>query len=402
MNQSNVLLYAVRLSCKAKSLMDLCFLSAIRFISRKRPPLTKSEKILVIRLDHKLGDMAMFIEFLLKLSQAYSKECIDLVIHESQIKLFDGCDIAKNIYPYSWGSSLKKSFFGRVFAAYAFYKCNLSKNHYSMVLIPRVDYDLHAALIGYLAKDKVMIGWSEQSSEYKTLVNYKFDTFYSQVLIAELGSHELTNADMLLNTIYDRAKTDAIYRYWYLPGDFEAVNNFLLHSVHSQRFVCIAPGAFDKKRQWPIDNFKSLSFALYRDYGIISLYLGSKNEHELCESAVHPLNGIALNLAGKFSLGFLYCLLKNSSLFIGNDSGLMHFASLANAKIIEISCHPITGSLSHQNSPTRFGPWSERFVVCQPATATRPCIDCCVSNVSHCINYVSVQQVIEQSVSLLQ
>jgi ADP-heptose:LPS heptosyltransferase len=71
----------------------------------------------------------------------------------------------------------------------------------------------------------------------------------------------------------------------------------------------------------------------------------------------------------------------------------MHLASAVGVPVIEISAHPRDGSLSHPNSPYRFGPWGIPAIVLQPKTARPPCQDACTAQEAHCIMDVSLDLV---------
>jgi lipopolysaccharide heptosyltransferase II len=98
-------------------------------------------------------------------------------------------------------------------------------------------------------------------------------------------------------------------------------------------------------------------------------------------------------VAGKTTLRQTAAVLKYCKLFIGNDTGPMHLASAVGVPVIEISAHPRDGSLSHHNSPYRFGPWGIPAIGLQPKTARPPCQGACTAQEAHCIRNVSVDQV---------
>lgn len=102
----------------------------------------------------------------------------------------------------------------------------------------------------------------------------------------------------------------------------------------SGKYIAIAPLAQNFSRTWGIDNFQLLCEKLSADYSVI--LLGAPNESKLLER-IKNRNGKIKNLAGKIDLHDLSSMVKNSLLFIGNDSGLSHLALRLNVPMIAIT-----------------------------------------------------------------
>jgi len=102
-----------------------------------------------------------------------------------------------------------------------------------------------------------------------------------------------------------------------------------------------------------------------------------------------------INLIGQTTLRQTAAIINESHLFIGNDGGPMHLAAAVGTSIIEICCHPKSGSPKHHNSPRRFGPWKIQSTILQPEYAVGPCKDSCLSAKAHCIKSISTAQVIK-------
>jgi ADP-heptose:LPS heptosyltransferase len=81
---------------------------------------------------------------------------------------------------------------------------------------------------------------------------------------------------------------------------------------------------------------------------------GSAGERPLAARIAPLLDGAALDLCGRLSLGQLYALYRRCALWIGNDTGPMHFATAA-----EIPVVVMWGAAS----PHKFGPLSGRCLI---------------------------------------
>lgn len=98
--------------------------------------------------------------------------------------------------------------------------------------------------------------------------------------------------------------------------------------------LAIAPVTNWDRKNWPLEKFADLVNRLAKkkvknNYHFRSvILLGNKNEKEKCELLKNRIKNImVVNLAGELKIDILYSVLRNSKLFVGNDSGLMHLAA---------------------------------------------------------------------------
>jgi ADP-heptose:LPS heptosyltransferase len=92
-------------------------------------------------------------------------------------------------------------------------------------------------------------------------------------------------------------------------------------NINFKKYAVIHPGSGSKKKNWPVKNFFDLSLLL-KEIKIPSLWiLGPAEEEMKLPSEIKTLKNI--------SLSFLYYIISNSILYIGNDSGISHLASLS-------------------------------------------------------------------------
>jgi heptosyltransferase-2 len=103
-----------------------------------------------------------------------------------------------------------------------------------------------------------------------------------------------------------------------------------------------------------------------------------------------------LNLTGKTTLRQTYAVLTLCDIYLGGDTGPMHMAVAAGLKGVVLSCHPITGSLNHDNSPARFGPWNHNQMTVLRPNPMPGCEDGCNHDEAHCINNIAVNDVCEE------
>ncbi len=114
--------------------------------------------------------------------------------------------------------------------------------------------------------------------------------------------------------------------------------------------VGIAPGAaYGSSKMWGREKFRRLSVLIKKEYKNSNVILfGSKNDKDVCDYIQDGERKSILNLCGKTTIRSAMALIEKTSVFISNDSGLMHVASLLGVPVIAIfgptspqSTHPL-------------------------------------------------------------
>ncbi len=109
---------------------------------------------------------------------------------------------------------------------------------------------------------------------------------------------------------------------------------------------------------WPSENFVSLIRRLTKTGQIFSdrrvAVFGTKEERDIADPVLSSLAGIeCVDLVGKASIYTVAACLKKCSIFIGNDSGLMHMAAALGV--------PTVG-LFGPSRAKRYGPWGKHCI----------------------------------------
>jgi ADP-heptose:LPS heptosyltransferase len=112
-------------------------------------------------------------------------------------------------------------------------------------------------------------------------------------------------------------------------------NTVSLNSINShlkeKNYIIIAPMSSEMERSWGIDNYRKLASLIKGEIVLI----GNAEERQQLDSFTSAGENI-INLAGEISYNQIAFLMKNCSLFIGNDSGLTHMAHQLKAPLIAI------------------------------------------------------------------
>lgn len=120
--------------------------------------------------------------------------------------------------------------------------------------------------------------------------------------------------------------------------------------------VALHPGALDVRRRWPANRFSTVGDALAAR-GARVIITGSADDRGLVDEVARKMSHDATVLAGGLSLGGLLGLYRRCRLVVGNDTGPLHLAMVAGARVVGIY-------------------WCPNFVTAGPSTRarTRPVI----------------------------
>jgi heptosyltransferase-2 len=243
------------------------------------------------------------------------------------------------------------------------------------------------------------VGYSEGVGARKRFFNYGFDRLYTVVVENHEPKHEFERNLDVIRFLGGDPK-DCQPELWLSTEDKEFAER-VCNLVNKQYLVAFGPGAGHPRRIWPIENFVAVgqSMHMHGDVGII--LLGGQQETKMCNHIALSLASGVVNMAGGTTLRQAAALMSRCNVFVGNDSGLMHIASAVGTPVVEISCHPRSGSTTDVNCPARFGPWNEKKVILQPTEATPPCTDRCTASAAHCITAISGELVLSAINSFL-
>ncbi len=120
--------------------------------------------------------------------------------------------------------------------------------------------------------------------------------------------------------------------------------------------LALAPNANWVGKTWPVERFAQAAIQLLGEGGVLQgarlMVLGGPDDASAAQALRHVVpKDRYIDLVGKVDLLTSYACLKHATLFIGNDSGLMHLAAAAGA--------PTVG-LFGPSDDRLYGPWGEK------------------------------------------
>jgi hypothetical protein len=229
------------------------------------------------------------------------------------------------------------------------------------------------------------------NSNLKYFGNYwgdKLNSYYTKILTRETLNEYDKHLELLKFLNQDTSKVPNVFNK-YLFNTNKKIK-FDISFVH-QKIICIAPLSSSGERDWGQNNFERLIQKLNDQYHII--LIGSEHQEEKLLSIKSYSTNVSV-LAGRLQLNALPSLIMKCDLFIGLDSGLSHLALKLNIPMIAI----IGGGQFN-----RFFPWG----LCNHSIFLYHKLDCfgcewrCIKEKPYCISNITVDQVYQAVISLL-
>jgi heptosyltransferase-2 len=152
-------------------------------------------------------------------------------------------------------------------------------------------------------------------------------------------------------------------------------------------FVVLAPGAaYGRAKQWLPERFAQLAAQLAHD-GIASVLVGARGDADACDVVARHV--AAINLVGATDLPTLAAVLSLSRAVVSNDSGAMHLAGAAGARVIGI----FGPTDERRTSPLRSDASAQLPVIVATDVWCRPCMlrECPIDH--RCMSEISAERV---------
>lgn len=151
--------------------------------------------------------------------------------------------------------------------------------------------------------------------------------------------------------------------------------------------VVINPVARWKTKLWRESNFAELADRLVLEKKAAVIFTGSAADRDVNQRIIARMKQAAKNWAGQTSLKELAALAALSDLFITTDTGPMHLAAAAGAKVL---------ALFGPTAPWRTGPYGTSAVIVRTGIECSPCFKRkCEDNV-RCMEGISVEDVMSR------
>lgn len=372
-----------------------------RFATSVPAPATV-QSVLIVALDH-LGDLIVSEGYFRDVRVSFPEARIVLVVDKKFEQYASRCPYADLVLGFDQRGSKYYNAIAGPFRAFQFARRHLWGLRLDLALNHRWDVDaLNGSLLGLFSNARVHAGFSSDSNARKRVINKWADGAYSHLLHSPKLIHEAERGHELLQFLGFPAN-DAICALWNVPKDWEFASRHLPNNEQGPA-VALGVGASQRKRQWPMERFRSVAEqVLDRWPNARFVVVGNQEDGLIAEQLRHPVLGTRLyNFAGRCSVGESGALLSRCSLYLGNDSGPMHMAAALGVPVVQLSCHPLTGSRESAHAPDRYHPYGVPYIVLRPVDFENPCDYACTAEDAHCILAITVEQATAAAEQLLR
>jgi ADP-heptose:LPS heptosyltransferase len=312
-------------------------------------------RILVVRQQNQMGDMLLTTPCFRALRETLPESLVTLVASdENQAVVRNNPDLSE-VLLYS-----KKLFRRRPWRLFSFI-ATLRRRQFDVgIVLSTVSLSVTSVLLCLLSGAKYRVGYSGRSFG----MGFVDGTFHVVVPLVDGTIHQTRLGLRLLEHfgIHTQDLSPVM-----LPGqDAEkfaeefVVSQGLQHGavpLHGAKppgstgpVVGIHPGAGKKKNRWPVSGFAYVASALSREFDARILLVGGPADREVLDSLLEILEFRPVLLTGE-TLDRVAAVMKRLSLFICNDTGVLHVAA-------SVGCPTL--SLFGPTDPRRWAPLSER------------------------------------------
>jgi len=200
----------------------------------------------------------------------------------------------------------------------------------------------------------------------------------------------------LLNIVLNHNKSFAPTLPLLKPKDIDYTTiNKLTSSISSNSIlIAIAHGTNMPSKKWELDNFQKLITLLNSTLeNLFFIVLGGK-EDKLEGKYLEEKNHNCLNLSGETSIIESAALLEKCNLFIGNDTGTMHLASVMGT--------PTIGIFSARDNLGKWEPYGDNNTIIRKNIECEGCMLIeCIEKDNKCIKMIDVNEVYQTSLEYL-
>lgn len=359
--------------------------------------LREIKSILIVRLDE-IGDFVLSTPLIRELRRNAPDAWITLIVKPGVFNLAEKCPYVDEVLQFDRSirgdRHRRLRHYPRVIWHYRAIRLSMFRlwhRRIDLAISPRRGEDTyHSTFLTYFSGARRRVGYSEHLTRNKAVQLQNMNCLLTDVLESPPDQHEVHQNLNVLKHLGGIVDSDEV-ELWLTDEDHVFAKKFIANNGGGAGVVWIAisPGTTVKQKAWPVDRFGRLAARLINDYHCRILIVGGPEDQFLAEEIRQIAGNLVVNGVGRTTLRQTAALLSQCRLMITNCTGPMHIAAAMKTPVVELCCHPRSGSPANVRSPVRFGPWGTRSIVVQPEKPLAPCTDGCQFMEPHCITQIS-------------
>lgn len=361
-------------------------------------------EILVIRTDA-IGDLICTIPFIRELRKNYPHSRITAVVRKNNSLLLENCPYIDELCFYD-----SDMISGEIYEQCAhldqvteqveeFAKNYFDNRRFDMVFLPRellagrnIFDDLLLALKSGAA---IRVAHVVETDIMKQYIYEIMQDIFTKISYTDQAKHEVEyQLDMLRET--GHTVENEKMELWVSDDVQREMQKKLIDSgIKADEFI-IAVGfvASVSTRTWHHRNYKKLFEMSRKLYGnrVRFLIMGGDDAAEEYRNSGIELDNV-ISFAGKTTLKETIAIIRESNLYIGSNTGLLHMASACEKPSITIYAELDDGLETDGDHPVKMGAWKVDHVALIPPAGLDGCHRVCRMGESHCINQITPDMV---------
>ncbi len=306
------------------------FLGKVIFIKKvSNIPLKEAKSILIVRQHNQLGDMLCATPLFKAIKENIPESTLHLVSGPVNTQIVLNNPYLDKIIEYNNVKILKSfsAFFG-------FFK-ELRKERYDLVIVPAtVSRSVTSDLIAFLSRSKYRIGpgsLSEQENLTGFLYNYPVDLSWRN---EPLKHQTQRNIDILRD--FKLSVSDYSLMVGLTPEEKE-YGNLYFQKKHTKGKIAVGihPGAGKLNNQWPAEKFCQL-IGLLMEKNNCEIFITEGPMDKIPVQQIRNKFGDRINYILEGNVRNVASIIRNMTIFISNDTGIMHVASAVNNPVLAL------------------------------------------------------------------
>lgn len=352
--------------------------------------------VLIICID-RIGEVILNIPFIRELHRNLNYNTkITLVIRSPAVQFMELCPYVDDIIVYNGREYIGEYTEDSIHKSKLFADRYFRTEGYDVAFITGWhNIDIEGLFLAVFSRARLRIGFSEHNMSHKEFCNMNFDKFLSLPIKSVSIMHDVERALSLVTTMGGDIKSNCL-EIWTKEQDAKyAENFFMMNHLSKYRVIAIVPHALDEARMWDWHRYAELIDVIGMNFKkVFFLLLGGEDSNMLCNKITEYCKcNRVIDLSGKTNLRQVAEILRLCTIYIGADTGLAHIAAAVNLPTIEIVCHSREGDPLEYPAPERYRPWGNKSYIVRPEKALPGCGATCYKRQAHCINQISVHDV---------
>ena len=357
-----------------------------------------------------MGDLILTSGVFREVRRNYPDAHITAIVNDAVLALMKFCPYCDEVFVFDrW--ALQKSVSECFERMEPLCETSLRCRKFDRCLLPQWGDDKRTSvLLAYMSGARERIGYSDTSIRAYVKCDTIDTSFEAAFLTRTITNppeivHEAARNFYLLESLGMEVKDDST-EIWLEEGTVKAASERLLSLMPDHCLVVVLGiGAGRPERKYPVKQYLEAVKLIAKRYGkdIRFVILGGQSEAADGEYLARNLpEDAVINLVKKTTLCESLAIISLASLYLGNDTGLMHAAAAVGTPIVALYREAVDkenvapGLVSEY---ARFAPWKARAIVLRPKHALGECANKmlvyggCDEPFPHCITQITPAEI---------